>query len=92
MTELVVPKCIAPDCGQPAMPEDALCSYHREKLQRIEEDILKEATRWVKLEMRQFERLILEEPPLHSAEIAHRMPWPMKKVRQMLRRFKDDRA
>ena len=92
MAELLIPRCIAPNCEQPAIPDNALCAYHREILQRIEEDLLADAGRKIRADMRQFERLILVEPPLHSAEIAHRMPWPMKKVKEMLRRFKDDRA
>lgn len=54
--------------------------------------------------MRQFERLMYLEDnvtrdgkleysrPLTVGEIAHRMVWSVKKVRQMLRKFKDDRA
>ena len=90
MTELTIPKCIAPNCEQPAI--DALCAYHREKLQMIEDDLLADAGRQIRADMRQFERLVLVEPQLHSAEIAHRMAWPMKKVREMLRKFKDERA
>ena len=92
MTELLIPKCIAPNCEQPAIPDNALCAYHREKLQMIEDDLLADAGKQVRADMRQFERLILVEPPLHSAEIAHRMPWPMRKVRAMLKKFKDERA
>lgn len=92
MTEIIAARCIAPNCEWPAAPEDALCSYHREKLQRIEDEILTNATRKIKAEMRQFEKLLYVEPPLHSAEIAHRMVMPVKEVRKLLRRFKDDRA
>lgn len=90
MTELVVLRCIAPNCGQPAI--DALCAYHREKLQRIEDELLSDAGRQIRADMRQFERLLYIEPPLHSAEIAYRMPMSVKKVRTWLRKFKDDRA
>lgn len=92
MTELATPKCIAPNCEQPAIQDNALCAYHREILQRIEDDLLADAGRKIRADMRQFERLILVEPPLHSAEIAHRMPWPIKKVKAMLKKFKDERA
>lgn len=92
MTDAVLSKCIAPNCEREAALNSPLCFFHKEQLQKTEANLLKDATRWVKLEMRQFERLMLVEPQLHSAEIANRMPWPIKKVRQMLRRFKDDRA
>lgn len=92
MTELAVSKCIAPDCGQPALPEDALCAYHREKLQRIEDELLADAGKKIRADMRQFETLLYVEPPLHSAEMAHRMAAPVREVRKLLHRFKDDRA
>lgn len=92
MTEVIVPKCIAPNCEWPAAPEDALCAYHREKLQRIEDEILSSATRNIKADMRQFEQLLYIEPPLHSAEIAHRIVMPIREVKKLLRKFKDDRA
>jgi hypothetical protein len=92
MTELAAPLCIAPNCEQPAIPDNALCAYHREKLQRIEDDLIADAGRKIRADMRQFERLILVEPPLHSAEIAHRMPMPIREVRKLLKKFKDDRA
>lgn len=92
MTELAVVKCIAPNCEWPAVPDSALCSFHKEQLQKIEDELLKNATRRIKAEMRQFEKLLYIEPPLHSAEIAFRMVWPVKEVRKMLRKFKDDRA
>lgn len=92
MTEITVPKCIAPNCEWDAIPDSALCSYHKEKLQRIEEDLLRDAGRKIRADMRQFEKLIYVEPPLHSAEIAHRMAVPIKEVRGLLRKFKDDRA
>ena len=92
MTELTASKCIAPNCEWPAAPEDALCAFHRERLQRVEDEILTGATRVIKADMRQFERLLYVEPPLHSAEIAHRMVMPIRKVRKLLRQFKDDRA
>lgn len=91
MTE-VITNCIAPDCNDPAIPNHPLCAFHQEKLQRIEDELLADATRKIKLEMRQFERLLYVEPPLHSAEIAFRMAVPIKQVRKMLRKFKDDRA
>lgn len=92
MTELTTAKCIAPDCEQPAIPDNALCAYHRELLQRIEDDLLSDAGRKIRADMRQFERLVLIEPPLHSAEIAHRMAVPIKAVRKLLKKFKDERA
>lgn len=92
MTELVAQqKCIAPDCDWPAAPESALCAHHKEKLARIEADLLGDATRQIRADMRQFERLLYVEPPLHSAEIAHRMPLPIRKVKAMLKQFRDDR-
>lgn len=102
MTEIAITRCIAPNCEQPAIPNNALCAFHRERLQRIEDDLLVGATRKIRSEMRQFERLMyteddvtlegkLEHPRLLTAEnIAHRMVWPIKKVRQMLHKFKDD--
>ena len=92
MTELTVHKCIAPNCEWPAAPESALCDYHKEKLQKIEGELLTDATRRIKAEIRQFEKLLYVEPPLHSSEIAFRMVWPIKEVRRMLRKFKDDRG
>lgn len=85
-------KCIAANCEQPAAVGSPLCKWHKDQLQKIEDDILADATRKIRADMRQFERLILVEPQLHSAEIAFRMPMPVKKVRQWLKRFKDDRA
>lgn len=85
-------KCIAPNCEWEAALDSALCTEHKQKLQRVEADLLRDATRKIRAEMRQFEKLIYIEPPLHSAEIAHRMVVPVKKVRELLRRFKDDRA
>lgn len=92
MTEILTPKCIAPNCEWSAVPDSALCQFHKEKLQKIEAELLADATRQIKADMRQFERLLYIEPPLHSAEIAFRMVWPVKKVKEMLRKFKDDRA
>lgn len=92
MTELAVRKCIAPNCEWSAASDRALCDFHWEKLQKAEQQILKSATTAVTREMRQFERLMLIEPPLHVSEIAHRMVWPDKEVQRMLRKFKDDRA
>jgi predicted amidophosphoribosyltransferase len=90
MTEPI--HCIASNCSHPAAPDSPLCLNHRDELQKVEANILKDATRAIRLEVRQFERLSLEEPPLHSAEIAFRMAAPMKKVKALLKRFKDDRA
>lgn len=92
MTEITVPKCIAPNCQHPAIPGNALCAYHRELLQRIEDELLFDATRKIRADMYQFERLLYIEPPLHSAEMAFRIAIPIKEVRKMLRKFKDDRA
>lgn len=92
MSETTAPRCIAPNCEMLAAPSDALCSDHRRKLQKIEDEILTNATRKIRAEMRQFEKLLYVEPPLHSAEIAHRMVWSVAEVRKMLRKFKDDRA
>jgi hypothetical protein len=91
MTE-IISKCIAPGCDSEIIPDHALCAFHQEKLQRIEDELLTDATRKIKADMRQFERLLYVEPPLHSAEIAFRMASPIKKVRKLLRQFKDDRA
>lgn len=97
-------KCIAPGCQHPAAIESALCIYHKEKLKKVEGEILISATQKIKAEMRQFERLMYLEDnvtrdgkleyqqPLTVEEIAHRMVWTVKKVRQMLRKFKDERA
>lgn len=104
MTELAVRKCIAPNCDWPALPEEALCEYHKEKLQKAEEGILRDASSRIARELRQFERLMYHEDnvtlegvlrfprPLTVEDIAYRMVWSEKKVRQMLRKFKDDRA
>lgn len=98
------PKCIAPNCQQPAALNSALCVYHKGLLQKIEGELLTSAGRKIRAEMRQFERLMYLEDdvsrdgqaarpkPLTVEDIAHRMVWPVKKVRQMLRKFKDDRA
>lgn len=104
MTEIVVGKCIAPNCEWDAIPDNALCAYHREKLQKVEEEILHNTGNKITRELRQFERLmyaedrvtlegVLEYPrPLTVEDIAHRMVWSEKEVRRMLRKFKDDRA
>lgn len=104
MTELAVPKCIAPNCEWHRTPKSALCDFHQEKLQKIEEEILREAGNKIRRELRQFERLMyaedtvtlegrLDYPRLLTVEdIAHRMVWSVKDVRRMLRKFKDDRA
>lgn len=86
------PKCITPNCEQPALVGNALCTYHRGLLQKIEGELLANAGRKIRADMRQFEKLLYIEPPLHSAEIAFRMPMPIKEVRKLLRKFKDDRA
>jgi len=83
---------MAPNCQQPVALDSPLCHHHKQLLQRVENDLLRDASRKIRAEMRQFERLILIEPPLHSAEIAHRMAVPVKEVRKLLRKFKDDRA
>lgn len=85
-------KCIAPNCEREAALNSPLCQIHKERLEKVEADLLKDATRSIRSELRQFERLSLVEPPLHSAEIAFRMAAPMRKVRELLKRFKDDRA
>lgn len=85
-------KCISADCQQPAIPNDAFCPHHRSEMDKAEKETLKAATKVIGRELRQFERLMYIEPPLHSAEIAHRMVWPLKDVRKMLKKFKDDRA
>lgn len=92
MTEITEPKCIAPNCEWPAVPDHALCAFHKEKLQKIEAELLADAGRKIRADMRQFEKLLYVEPPLHSAEIAHRMVMPIKEVQKLLRKFKDDRA
>lgn len=85
-------KCLALGCTLNAAEDSPLCPEHREKLRKAEEGILTDATRVIKMEMRQFERLMLIEPPLHPAEISFRMVWPIRKVQRTLRKFKDDRA
>lgn len=84
--------CIAPNCKRDAALNSPLCPIHKEELDKIEASILADATRIIRLELRQFERLIYVEPPLHSAEIAYRMAVPMRKVKELLKKFKDDRA
>lgn len=85
-------KCLAPNCEREAALNSPLCRIHKEQLERTEANILKDATRIIRSELRQFERLILVEPPLHSAELAHRMALPMRKIRKLLKRFRDDRV
>lgn len=92
MTDAVLTKCIAPNCEREASLNSPLCLIHKEQLQRTEASILKDATRIIRADLRQFERLSYIEPPLHSAEIAFRMAVPVREVRKMLRKFKDDRA
>lgn len=90
MTEAA--KCIAPNCERDAAIDSPLCLIHKQALEKVEANILKDATRVIRSELRQFERLSYVEPPLHSAEIAFRMAVPMKRVKTLLKRFKDDRA
>lgn len=92
MTEAVITTCIAPNCEREVALNSALCSRHKEELQRTENAILTDATRTIRADMRQFERLSLVEPQLHSAEIAFRMAEPIRRVRQWLKKFRDDRA
>lgn len=87
-----VTTCIAPNCEREAALNSPLCAIHKEQLQRTEADILRDATRHIRADLRQFERLSYVEPPLHSAEIAYRMAVPMREVRKLLKRFRDDRA
>lgn len=84
--------CIAPNCKREAALNSPLCKIHKEELEKIEGSILSDATRRIRADLRQFERLLYVEPPLHSAELSHRTALPMKKVRELLKRFKDDRA
>lgn len=42
-------------------------------------------------ELKQFERLRALDPPLTCAEIAHRMIWPKRETRWLLKKMKDDR-
>lgn len=83
-------KCIVADCTQETN-NNALCPYHHKKLQATEREILSQASRRINSELRQFERLMYIEPPLDSDEIANRMVWPVKEVRWLLKKFKDDR-
>lgn len=92
MTEPVITKCIAPNCEREAALNSPLCHIHREQLQRTEVNLLRDAGRMIRSDLRQFERLSYIEPPLHSAEIAFRMAVPIREVRKLLVRFKDDRA
>lgn len=85
-------KCINAACEREAALNSPLCHIHKEQLEQTEANILKDATRSIRAQVRQFERLMLVEPPLHSAEIAHRMAEPMRTVRALLKRFRDDRA
>lgn len=43
-------------------------------------------------ELRQFERLRALDPPLTAAEIGHRMVWPEKEVKWLLKKLRDDRG
>lgn len=83
-------KCIVNACQEDAY-DSALCRYHGEKLQRAERLALEDAPRRIGVELRQFERLMYEEPPLSVDELAFRMVWPVKDVTWLLRKFKDDR-
>lgn len=85
-------KCLAAGCDFETALDSALCPDHKKKLDEAEAQTLRNASNAIRAEMTQFERLMLVEPPLHPAEIAHRMVWSLKKVRQTLRKFKDDRA
>lgn len=87
-----VTTCIAPNCETDAVLNSPLCSVHKKALQKAEDAILKDATRTIRADLNQFERLLYVEPPLHSAELSHRTALPMREVRKLLRRFKDDRA
>lgn len=40
-------------------------------------------------ELHQFENLRNLDPPISSDEIAHRIVWPVKEVRWLLKKFKD---
>lgn len=82
-------KCIAAGCNHEAM--GALCAACSEKLQKVEEGILKNAQYKINIELRQFERLMYIEPPLSVEDIAFRMVWTEKDVRWLLKKFKDDR-
>lgn len=102
MTELVITKCIAPNCEREISLDSALCRICRDKLRRAEAGILRDAGNTVGRDMRQFEALmyheddvtlegVLDRPRLLTAEdIAHRMVKPVKWVRGWLRKFKDD--
>lgn len=85
-------KCIAPNCELEPALDSALCRIHKEELEKTEADILKDAGRTIRADLRQFERLLYIEPPLSAAEISHRAVMPMKEVRRLLTKFKDDRA
>ena len=84
-------KCLLADCEEEAAVDSPVCIRHKGRLQKAEAETLRAASNSIRNEMRQFERLLYIEPPLHSAEIAHRMVWPLKEVRKMLKKFKDDR-
>lgn len=83
-------KCIVANCQEDAYNE-ALCWFHKDKLQKAERSALEQAPRRINAELRQFERLMYIEPQLDADEIAFRMVWPIKDVRWLLRKFKDDR-
>lgn len=91
MTDAIT-KCIAPNCDHSAELNSPLCSIHKRQLERTEDSLLSDATRTIRAELRQFERLMYVEPPLHSTEISFRMAEPLKRVRKLLKQFKDDRA
>lgn len=102
MNEEGVTICIAPNCEREIALNSPLCSIHKEQLQKTEEAILKDAGATIRRDMRQFERLIYHEDDvtlegvldhprlLTAADIANRMVWPVKKVRQMLKKFRED--
>lgn len=92
MTEIALTKCIAPNCKREAKLNSPLCDIHDEQLRKTEASLLKDATRSIRSDLRQFERLLYVEPPLHSAELSHRTVLPMREVKKLLKKFRDDRA
>lgn len=84
-------KCIAPSCDEEAKIGSALCGRHTDWLQKAEKEHLKNSTRAIHIQLRQFDRLRLQTDPILSPEeIAHRMVWPVERVRYWLKKFKDD--
>lgn len=96
------PKCINATCEREAALNSPLCRIHKEQLEKAEANILRDATRVIRSEIRQFERLIyhrdnvtldgISEHPklLTAADIAYRMVWPEKRVCEWLRKFDED--